>query len=599
MSTLLELTWRGALMLVVVASLDRLCATRISARVRRAWWLLVPLAFLVTVTLPVLPKAISLPPQSFPSNGVVTRFTDTATLPVGQAAAVAPSSIPLASWALVIVLAGSSVYLLAVLGRTCAALRRWSRVPPCLDPRLLLALEECKAEAGITAPIGLAVSERVHMPLLLGWRRPRILLPATLTTSLSREQLRGVLFHELAHLRSRDVPCTFLFTLVCALHWFNPAAHLALRWWTQFREEAADEAAIGWLGQASNLDYGETLLHVLRVTHAQPAGPFLTLSIVESVGQLRTRLTMIKHHERRSPYPLFTGTVFAAAALGILLRPVRAQNALVQTSPAGETAVSQHYTAKAIFQYVGQLPPDAEKVFADSLPRGERSAIIRQVPATQVFEVSVSASSPEAAAKRANQVVLSFRDLLSDPNATKKSVLILTSAKASETLSQTTAGDFTLQGTAQPLAESTPPPRNAWPSRPADWPARSFEFCRVFTEPQPNTQPEVHQTGRDGEKTTYYVEKSPVLDEGAIQSVEERNVDGQHTVVLVLTAEASQRFAEFTRQNVGQRIEMFCNGWPLESFPITKPFSSSEIVLRSNLVPWLKTMVLASAAPRS
>ncbi len=116
----------------------------------------------------------------------------------------------------------------------------------------------------------------------------------------------------------------------------------------------------------------------------------------------------------------------------------------------------------------------------------------------------------------------------------------------------------------------------------------------MFAEPQPNTQPEARQAGRNGEKTTYYVEKKPVLDEGAIQSVEERNVDGQHAVVLVLTAEASQRYAEFTRQHVGQQIEMFCNGWPLETFPITKP--SSEIVLRSNLVPWLKTMVLASAA---
>ncbi len=337
MNTLLELTWRGALMLVVVTSLDRLCAARTSARMRRAWWLLVPLAFLVTVPLPILPTARSTTPQFAPSYGPVAWFIDVATRPVGQANAIMPSSTLIASWALVFVLAGSAVYLLAVLGRTCSALRRWNRVPLCLDPGLLLALEECKAEAGIAAPVALVVSERVAMPLILGWRRPRILLPGTLVASLSHEQLRGVLFHELAHLRSLDVPCTFLFTLVCALHWFNPAAHLALRRWAQFREEAADEAAIHWLGQGSDVDYGKTLLHVLRHTSEQPAGPFLTLSIVESVSQLRTRLTMIKHHQRKSSHPLFTGTIFAAAALGIILRPVHAQDAPAQAEPPPAT----------------------------------------------------------------------------------------------------------------------------------------------------------------------------------------------------------------------------------------------------------------------
>ena len=167
------------------------------------------------------------------------------------------------------------------------------------------------------------------------------------------------------------------------------------------------------------------------------------------------------------------------------------------------------------------------------------------------------------------------------------------------TSSSLLADGFTLQDTAQSLPESTPPPRSAWPSRPADWPARSFEVCRVFTESQLNTQPEIHQVGQAGEKTTFYVEKKPVLDESAVQSALERNVDGQHSIVLVLTAEASQRFAEFTRQNIGQRVEVFCNGWSLQSYTITEPASSSEIILRGNWVPWLKNMVLSSGGPHA
>lgn len=395
MNTLLELTWRGALMTLVIASLDRLFAAKIKARVRRIWWLLVPLAFLLTVPLPVLPAATSIAPGLAGKYGVITWFVDTAMRPARQAVAVAPSSFITVSWKLVIALAGAAVYLLVVLGRTYSALRRWIHVPLCRDPKLLLALEECKAETGITTSVGLVVSERISAPLILGWRHPRILLPCSLVASLSREQLRGVLFHELAHLRSMDVPCTFLFTLVGALHWFNPAAHLALRWWARFREEAADETAISWLGQTSGAAYGETLLHVLRHTNERSAAPLLTLSIVESVSQIRKRLTMIKHYERRSPHYLLTGTIFVAAALGILLRPVRAQNALtypVRSDITIQGIVVSLSKAQALQFTAGHhLDADAEAGFKDL------QSLIEQKKAEVVANPAVTAKNGQRA----------------------------------------------------------------------------------------------------------------------------------------------------------------------------------------------------------
>ena len=94
---------------------------------------------------------------------------------------------------------------------------------------------------------------------------------------------------------------------------------------------------------------------------------------------------------------------------------------------------------------------------------------------------------------------------------------------------------FKLESTVGSLPASTPPPRSAWPPRPADWPARPFEICRVFTEPRPNTQPEVKRIGLQGERTTYYVEKQAVLDERAVQSASVRNEGGRRSIVLVFT----------------------------------------------------------------
>ncbi|MFI5105061.1 MAG: hypothetical protein ACHP79_09085, partial [Terriglobales bacterium] len=49
----------------------------------------------------------------------------------------------------------------------------------------------------ITAPIGLVLTPSVSMPALLGWLRPRILLPHSLPAAVFTEQLRGILLHEL------------------------------------------------------------------------------------------------------------------------------------------------------------------------------------------------------------------------------------------------------------------------------------------------------------------------------------------------------------------------------------------------------------------
>ena len=99
---------------------------------------------------------------------------------------------------------------------------------------------------------------------------------------------------------------------------------------------------------------------------------------------------------------------------------------------AGEPTPNQLYVAKATFEYKGKVPSDPEKTFTANLPRGDDSAVVHQIPETSVFEISVSALSPEAAATRANQIVLAFRDLLSDPNGTTKSVVIMNLAHPSD-----------------------------------------------------------------------------------------------------------------------------------------------------------------------
>ena len=63
----------------------------------------------------------------------------------------------------------------------------------------------------------------------MGLRRPRLLLPAKQADSLSREQLRFVFLHELAHLKCHDIAWDWGWAVLLAVHWLNPILAFARR----------------------------------------------------------------------------------------------------------------------------------------------------------------------------------------------------------------------------------------------------------------------------------------------------------------------------------------------------------------------------------
>jgi len=289
-TTLIDLSLRGTLILLIVWSCNLLLGGGMTAQWRRLWWLLVPLAFLSPLRLPVLPEAVaaSAPlPWPMETMAAPSPGADDA---VAEDAPVAPP-IP---WLQILWFSGFAISVLAVLIPTFRAWRQWSRLRLSTDTALLNLLEDCKATAGVTVPFGLVVSEQVTTPALLGWLRPRILLPASLAGG-TRTDLQAIFLHELAHFKMGDIPLNWLFALTRSVHWFNPLAWLAGVAWARFREEAADEQAIRWLGETTSIAYGESVIRTLGNCSGGLA-PCGALALGESVHHLKRRILMIRHY---------------------------------------------------------------------------------------------------------------------------------------------------------------------------------------------------------------------------------------------------------------------------------------------------------------
>jgi Tol biopolymer transport system component/beta-lactamase regulating signal transducer with metallopeptidase domain len=205
---------------------------------------------------------------------------------------------------------------------------------PLTDQKILDLLEDCKDRMGIQTILGIVLTDKVQSPALFGFVRPRLLLPQKMIDTLSQQELRYVLLHELAHLKRHDIYIGWLMSLLQVMHWFNPLIWLAFYRIRSDRELACDALVLSHSQSGEPKSYGRIIVGLVeRFSRAQrlPA----MAGILESKTQLKRRITMIAKYKKNSYQwsPL-------AIIMMILLACVSLPNAI-------NTKASQISTAKS------------------------------------------------------------------------------------------------------------------------------------------------------------------------------------------------------------------------------------------------------------
>ena len=150
---------------------------------------------------------------------------------------------------------------------------------------------------GIGRAVALLESSAISVPMVVGWLRPVVLVPASALAGLPPRQLAAILAHELAHVRRHDYLVNLLQAAVETLLFYHPAV-----WWVSAqvrreRENCCDDLAVAVCGD--RLGYARALadLEGLRA----PASP---LVLAASGGSLVERIRRLVgapvHRPRRS-----------------------------------------------------------------------------------------------------------------------------------------------------------------------------------------------------------------------------------------------------------------------------------------------------------
>lgn len=172
---------------------------------------------------------------------------------------------------------------LLVLARTgVMALRLWRLVR--LIGRLdeadtdTMAMVEAAARALSTPSPRVGVSGATPEPLLVGFARPRLILPAELAATADAAVVRAVIAHELAHLKRGDHRALWLEEILLAVLAFNPLAPALRARRAAAREEACDALALAGAAVETRRAYAETLIEALRSRAGPQPLPALTFT---------------------------------------------------------------------------------------------------------------------------------------------------------------------------------------------------------------------------------------------------------------------------------------------------------------------------------
>lgn len=125
-----------------------------------------------------------------------------------------------------------------------AAARRVVReAVPARNAELRDLVRRLSAGMGVAPPRVLLLRRCPGGAFATGIRRPAVVVDPALLPALDRQELEGLVAHELAHLARRDPLLGVVAGFIRDLAFFLPPLHLACRWLRREQEESADELA--------------------------------------------------------------------------------------------------------------------------------------------------------------------------------------------------------------------------------------------------------------------------------------------------------------------------------------------------------------------
>jgi bla regulator protein BlaR1 len=150
-------------------------------------------------------------------------------------------------------------------------------------------INEISRQLNITRYVKVSFSRLVDVPCVIGYLKPVLLLPITLTFRLSAEEIEAILLHELSHIKGNDYLVNMVQQIISVLLFFNPFAQLISHVISSERENRCDDVVVQTINNPLTYAYALLKLEETR----QQDNVKLALAATQSKHHLLTRIERI------------------------------------------------------------------------------------------------------------------------------------------------------------------------------------------------------------------------------------------------------------------------------------------------------------------
>jgi VWFA-related protein len=263
------------------------------------------------LAVPVPTDPVAAPPRT------ADRASDAATsiVPPAPITEAAPAAAPRhwSEWLLLVWSLGTTLALLRLGAGIWVARRLVREATPVHDSEWRALVAEVSGLLRLTRRVVVLQSPDVALPVVWGYRAPRVLLPRD-AFEWPHDRRRAFLLHELAHVERHDCLVQMLASITHAIYWPHPLVWWAMRRLRREAEHACDDRvlSVGTRGP----DYADHLLDVARALQgARP--PAVVMGIAERSNLEDRLLALLDPRLHRGA--VGSRTLWAGAAAGLSL----------------------------------------------------------------------------------------------------------------------------------------------------------------------------------------------------------------------------------------------------------------------------------------
>ncbi|MES2704021.1 MAG: M56 family metallopeptidase [Bacteroidota bacterium] len=216
------------------------------------------------------------------------------------------------------------------------------------------------AQLHLSRPVQLFISAKAQVPMVVGFVKPIVLVPAAVLAQLTTDQLETILLHELAHIKRYDHLSNILRAIIEAILFFNPFAWLVSAVARREMEHCCDDLVLAHTNKP--LSYARALAAI--ATCPAPASS-LTLAASGRPNHLFNRIKRIMEMKKSTfSYSRMVAAIFIIAAITCSiawLSPSFTKAKKARTAKAATTAPAAPTQYEAVPQVMAEEKPAPAK----------------------------------------------------------------------------------------------------------------------------------------------------------------------------------------------------------------------------------------------